>query len=109
MDDKNVEQLLQDVNIARISGKLDYLIGSVILHRNISNKNVCINDIVDGQQRITTIVLIIKALDMCVEIPPLTYGHSYSYRHIQENFKFIQEWFDFNLSGSGARILVIIC
>lgn len=100
---KNVEQLLQDVNIARISGKLDYLIGSVILHRNISNKNVCINDIVDGQQRITTIMLIIKALDMCVEIPPLTYGHSDSYRHIQENFKFIQEWFDFNLSGSERK------
>ena len=96
----NVEQLLQDVNIARISGKLDYLIGSVILHKKTSNKNGYINEIVDGQQRITTILLIIKALDMGVEIPPLTYGHSDSYKHIRENYNFIHEWMVLNLSDS---------
>ena len=59
---RNVEQLLRDVNIARMAGKLDYLIGSVILHRN-NKEDECIKEIVDGQQRITTISLIIKALD----------------------------------------------
>lgn len=93
----NVEQLLRDINIARIAGKVDYLIGSVILHRNIIKEVGCIKDIVDGQQRITTISLIIKALDSNVSIPNLTYGHSDSYKHIQENFRFIQEWLAINV------------
>lgn len=99
----NVEQLLKDINNSRITGKLNYLIGSVILHQNITNDDEYINEIVDGQQRITTIILIVKALDPNTKIPHLTYGHSDSYKHIQENFKFILEWLEINLSNSEKK------
>ena len=85
-----------------MAGKLDYLIGSVILHRN-NKEDECIKEIVDGQQRITTISLIIKALDSNVSIPHLTYGHSDSYKHIQENYKFIQEWLTINVPNAERK------
>lgn len=100
---RNVEQLLHDVNTARIAGKLDYLIGSVILHNNTTKEDKCIKDIVDGQQRITTISLTIRALDKNTNIPTLTYGHSDSYKHIQDNFKFIQEWLAINVSNAERK------
>lgn len=100
---RNVEQLLRDVNNARMAGKLDYLIGSVILHNNKKDENECIKEIVDGQQRITTLSLIIKALDSSVSIPHLAYGHSDTFKHIQDNFRFIGEWIAINLSDSERK------
>lgn len=90
---KNVEQLLTDINHARITGKLDYLLGSVILHHNQAN----LLEIVDGQQRLTTISLIARSLDKEINLPPLQFGHVDSATHIRENFKFIERWESLNL------------
>ena len=53
---KNVRQLLDDILSNKNAGKDRYRIGSVILHKNGDNY-----DIVDGQQRITTLLLLAKA------------------------------------------------
>lgn len=92
---KNVDQLLTDINNARINGKLQYLIGSVILHR--PNKEDLFN-IVDGQQRLTTICLILRALKDGHTQPAFEYNHSDSFNHIKENFNYILQWIDRNLS-----------
>lgn len=54
---KNVNQLIDD--ILRFNNKEAYRLGTVVVHKNSKNNTL---DIVDGQQRITTIVLLIKAI-----------------------------------------------
>ena len=86
----NVEQMLSDIKNSMEQGKRQYRIGSIILHNN---------DIVDGQQRITTICLIKLAWSKnesaendksCV----LKFAHEQSFRHIQENYEYIKKWFN---------------
>lgn len=91
-DRKNVEQLLTDINKARVNGKKDYLIGTVILHQKGD-----VLDIVDGQQRITTLFLIGKALDCIRWRPKLGFNHTDSFCCIRENSKHIRDWVKLNI------------
>lgn len=93
---KNVVQLLTDINNARINGKIQYLIGSVILHKSKDDDGHF--NIVDGQQRLTTILLILRALGITREQPVLEYNHSDSFTHIRDNFSYICQWVEYNLS-----------
>ena len=54
---KNVKQLLEDIAANMNAGKRAYRIGSVILYKNKDE----VHEIVDGQQRITTLLLLAKA------------------------------------------------
>lgn len=96
---KNVEQLFADINNARANGKQDYLIGSVIIHKKEDNTL----DIVDGQQRITTLYLIAKALNYKDPLPHLAFNHTDSFFHIHENNAFIHEWVKLNLAKSDRQ------
>lgn len=93
---KNIDQLLTDINNARINGKLKYLIGSIILHQPARDEDSF--NIVDGQQRLTTILLILRALGDGHPQPELEYNHSDSFTHIKENFNHIIQWIECNLS-----------
>ena len=80
----NVEQMLSDIKNSMEQGKRKYRIGSIILHNN---------DIVDGQQRITTICLIKLVWAKMVNVDKeketmcvLKYAHEQSFKHIQENY-----------------------
>lgn len=60
---KNVVQLIDDIHT--FSKKSHYRFGTIVIHENVlfeSNKEVYYHDIVDGQQRYTTLRLIIFAL-----------------------------------------------
>jgi len=92
-DTINVRQLLQDVYDNWKSGKQSYRIGSAIFYRPKNENSL---QIVDGQQRITTILLILQALskdfvgkELC---DSLNYEHSESIQHIIKNNKFIGDW-----------------
>lgn len=98
---KNVDQLLNDINNARINGKHQYLIGSIILHK--SDKDGEQLDIVDGQQRLTTICLILQALNIEHTQPTLEYNHSDSFTHIKDNFNHIIQWIEHNLSNQSKK------
>ncbi len=87
--EKNVIQLLDDIAFAKSNGKMTYLIGTVILHNTDD-----IKDIVDGQQRITTIVLLLKALDFKEKLPDLKYNHSDSFSNIRLNMSVIRKWIE---------------
>ena len=91
---KNVRQLLEDILTNRIAGKERYRIGSVILHKNGDNF-----DIVDGQQRITTLLLLAKAIQKqdCLFnnlLDKLEYKHNDSRDNIIQNFKYIEAWIE---------------
>lgn len=92
-DVKNVEQLLNDIKNSRDNGKQTYLIGSVILHKEETEYNV-----VDGQQRITSILLLLKCLEYTGVLPNLRYNHTDSFSHIKENYDCIKRWLTCNIS-----------
>lgn len=93
----NVIQLLSDIRDSQKAGKSLYRIGSLILHYNDTQGTL---DIVDGQQRITTLLLIYKACcarsnkqniaDQC--LANLKFNHSESFKHIKENYLYICDW-----------------
>ena len=92
--EKNVRQLLEDINTSKNAGKKIYRIGSVILH---NNKNDDTLDIVDGQQRLTTLFLLWKSCGLPEGYScPLSFG-SESYDNIKKNFAFIKEWLEENI------------
>ena len=102
-EEKNVRQLLDDICTSWDEEKSLYRIGSVILHRYRKDSG-WVNDIVDGQQRITTILLILKALEHNTKTQ-LTYNHTDSYKNICLNYAYIQDWLRENVSGSEADFL----
>ena len=103
---ENVEQLLNDIQSSKNDRKLDYLLGTVILHRHNAEDKIA-DDIVDGQQRITTIVLLLKELRYNGPLPNLRYYHNDSYYHIKENHKFITRWLDMHVPDREAFLSYI--
>lgn len=103
-DSENVQQLLSDVYESFISGKQKYRIGSVILY-NTNKDNQSEIQIVDGQQRITTILIILTFLYedkpeyILTLLQSLKYYHNSSFVCINANKKFISEWVDKKLIG----------
>lgn len=84
----NVEQMLSDIKKSMDHGKESYRLGSIILHEN---------NIVDGQQRVTTLSLVRLALQekQNADYPngcELKYNHTLSFQHIRENYSYIKSW-----------------
>lgn len=89
---KNVEQLLIDIFKNQSDGHNVYLIGTVIVQ---AQEDVFY--LVDGQQRVTTLCLLLKALNYQGQLPLLKYNHRDSFAHIQENYSFIDKWLSYNI------------
>ena len=93
-EEKNVRQLLEDINQSKCSGKNTYLIGSIILHSTdtTDTTDAQVFNIVDGQQRITTLILLIKLLDSSYALPDLKFNHIDSFKNISANYHYITDW-----------------
>ena len=91
--EKNVRQLLEDILESKNAGKKKYRIGSVILYINNEKKTL---DIVDGQQRLTTLFILAKICDENVCKSLLRYNHIDSVDKIKNNYSFIRSWIDEN-------------
>lgn len=96
---KNIRQLLEDISASKNAGKKNYRIGSVILYNNKNHEPQRSFDIVDGQQRITTLLLITKACGNRIS-DALKYNHIDSIKNIRSNYLFIQSWLDENCKES---------
>jgi len=92
---KNINQLIDD--ILNFKDKSAYRLGTIVIHNNKDSL-----DIVDGQQRITTLILIFKAIlrdttlqakfkELIQELPNLEYKNSISIKNIQQNFQEINK------------------
>lgn len=88
--EKNVRQLLEDVLSSMNAGKNNYRIGSIILH---NNKTENVLDVVDGQQRLTTLYILLNICNKGKDSCPLNFG-SESYNTIKQNYRFIQAWIE---------------
>ena len=106
---KNVMQLLDDISSSMAAGKREYRIGSVICHTETGKEEY---DIVDGQQRLTTIILVLNGVDSKLKseseivtknLQRLCYkGNSVS--SIRDNMVFIQEWLRENATNNGKEL-----
>ena len=103
--ENNVRQLLEDVLQSMNAGKKNYRIGSVILYNNKKENTL---EIVDGQQRLTTLYLLWKICgDPEVYSCPLSFG-SESYESLKNNHAFIKEWLDENIGNDNEHYVSYI-
>lgn len=98
---KNILELLSDINDAiekqkQYGSNFRYRIGTIILHENYENKEYKL-DIVDGQQRIISLLLLNKYLDKNFESDLLKteFNNKITIYNISENYKYIEEYFIF--------------
>lgn len=85
----NVNELIDDVSEAVNGGKSNYLIGNIILHKNKDGDKEYF-DIVDGQQRLTTLALIIIYANENKEISLLEKINPNSISALKNNFNIIK-------------------
>lgn len=93
----NVRLLLEDIALNWKEEKSSYRIGSLILNNDNSMFNI-----VDGQQRLTTILLILKALNSSVGETlrsSLVYRHLDSLQAIVNNKRYIDHWLVDNIGN----------
>ncbi|MCV3387048.1 DUF262 domain-containing protein [Campylobacter sp. IFREMER_LSEM_CL2256] len=100
---EQVKILLKDIS-EQIDKNQKYLLGSLILHKgNTENKLNIADDqqqkdnefnIVDGQQRLTTLALILRVLCECNFLNNVEYSHNESKYHIKENYEYIKAYFE---------------
>lgn len=99
---QNIEELLEDIrhgidDAQRYGNGFKYRIGTIILHRTEKRRNAVL-DVVDGQQRIISLVLLNLVLDkgFCCGMMNQKFTSSISQQNIVQNFTFIQNWFSMN-------------
>ena len=103
--ENNVRQLLEDVQQSMNAGKKNYRIGSVILYNNKKDKTL---DIVDGQQRLTTLFILWKVCGVPEGFScPLKFG-SESYESLKNNHAFIKEWLKENIGNDKKHYITYI-
>ncbi len=98
--EKNVIQLLGDIfEFVNVRNK-EYRIGNIILHNDGKGNNV-----VDGQQRLTTISILLKQLDAGFNGLMLNekYKHSISKNNIVYNFRIIDKWLNTNFGDEESK------
>jgi len=94
--DQQLAQLLKDIREQKLLCKelspgLPYYLGSLILHQEGDKLNI-----IDGQQRITTLVLIASLLQQGQNFPlvhSLEFKHPISQQQIKHNLKWLQSYF----------------
>ena len=102
-DIQNIDDLFLDITNAisdadRYRTEFKYRIGTIILHRTKNDTY----DVVDGQQRIISLVLLKQCLEPGFEcsILQIDFTNKVSQFNIHRNYAFIREWF-----GGGAVFL----
>lgn len=95
-DIQNIDDLLTDISNAieeadRYKTEFKYRIGTIILHKTEDGK--C--DIVDGQQRVISLILIKQCIEpeFKCSIQEMKFTNKETQLHIHNNYGFIREWF----------------
>ena len=91
---KNVNQLIDDIDESMKAGKELYRVGTLILHKHVKDEKV-VYDIVDGQQRTITFVLLLNYFGEKVPFlqREITYN-SYSIQNVSNNSRTIKRRMD---------------
>ena len=120
-DIQNIDDLFFDITNAihdanRYKNKFKYRIGTIILHKSKDD----IYDIVDGQQRIISLVLLKQCIqpDFNCSILEKDFTNKTTQYNIHRNYAFIREWFslksddvkkEFILAFENILEVVVVC
>lgn len=103
---KETRQLWDDVILSKSHGKKEYRIGTIILHQNTGDQTL---DIVDGQQRLTTLSLLMHLLrphDLNLLCSPYLdrpqFMHKDSRDNIYNNASYLDQWIKDELNDKHA-------
>lgn len=91
----HVHQLLDDLQYHFLKHRQRYRLGTLVLHGCKDKNQQEIKNIVDGQQRMTTLYLLLRALKKIPEKCTLgeqKYPHSISHQNIARNYRLINEF-----------------
>lgn len=100
-DEKNVGQLLDDILAAKRAGKSHYRIGSLILYRESTADAKGKAEIVDGQQRLTTLLILAHLCKVDATLKDkLAFSHNESVINIRRNHEFAETWLNDNVGTS---------
>jgi hypothetical protein len=105
--EKNVLQLLEDIYSSWKQVKSAYRIGSVILYQDDKDTENKLQ-IIDGQQRITTLILILIQLgsDEAIALSQkLSFNHTDSEKCLRANYSFIGDWLEENVTNEKSEFL----
>ena len=104
---RNVEELLSDISDAiadseRYRSEFKYRIGTVILHRDNDTLNI-----VDGQQRIISLILLNLYLNSNFKCSVMNkkFTNKISQTNIHANYMFVSEWFSLKPDTEKSRFL----
>lgn len=93
---QNIEELLSDIGIAindavKYRTSFKYRIGTIILHE----KKRGVFDVVDGQQRIISLLLVKQCIEPAFKSPIFKkqFTNKVTQTNIHKNYMFIREWF----------------
>lgn len=101
---KNITDLLLDIETSIREAKkykdFKYRVGTVILHTN-TEEGKRTYDIVDGQQRILSFLLLKRCLDpnFTCKLLSAKFSDKVTQKNLHENYKAIREWFAFAPAG----------
>lgn len=87
-DKKNIDRMLEDFDDFSSNKQEKYYMGIVLLHKEGESDKTCFN-IIDGQQRITTLVLLNYICNDCKEDIDIKYNNLQSQKRIKENYDYL--------------------
>lgn len=109
-DIRNIDDLLKDIGNAindskKYNGNFQYRIGTIILYSNKKDEF----EIVDGQQRIISLLLLKKYLcpDFECDMLKHKFKNKITQENIQRNYTFIREWFSLKVASKQEYIKAI--
>lgn len=82
---KNIDKMIEDFNEFLESNNQEYYMGSVLLHKEKDEYNI-----IDGQQRITSLIILSLALKLDDYKNDIKYKNLISKKRIKENYDYLQ-------------------
>lgn len=86
--ERNISKMVEDFEYFDNSNEEFYYLGTILLHHEASQNTY---NIIDGQQRITTLLLLLRVVEYGVRMQDIIYENSKSQYRIYENYQFVQK------------------
>lgn len=105
----NINKLIYQINehnsrIIEIGEKPNFYLGSIVLHKEGDSYNI-----IDGQQRITTLQILAKVKSNLNF--NISYNHPITFKHIKENYRYYSDQYDIkslDLDFSKLNVTIVI-